>query len=161
MFDNRLQFIYSLILPRPPFEIPPSHHDPIRCITNPRRHTLNPSKISWDSAQDYGADQTLTLPTSPHTPEKIARQRRNSVADTPASIVSKKSRRATACCCSCHCPYTTPKHSVNSELNVIHAAPPSPLVRCMLNDNIWPALTCQRTHPFHLVPKVMTYLDPH
>ncbi|KAK0446172.1 hypothetical protein EV421DRAFT_255830 [Armillaria borealis] len=129
MFDNRLQFIYSLILPRPPFEIPPSHHDPIRCITNPRRHTLStyPSKISRDSAQDYGADQTLTRPTSPHTPAKMVRQRRNSVADTPASIVSKKSRRATACCCSCHCPYTTPKHSVNSELNVIHAAPPSPL----------------------------------
>ncbi|SJL09925.1 uncharacterized protein ARMOST_13306 [Armillaria ostoyae] len=110
-----------------PFEIPPSQHDPIRCITNPRRHTLNPSKISWDSAQDYGADQTLTRPTSPHTPAKMVRQRRNSIADTPALIVSKKLRRATACCCSCHCPYTTPKHSVNSELNVIHAAPPSPL----------------------------------
>ncbi|PBL03309.1 hypothetical protein ARMGADRAFT_11450 [Armillaria gallica] len=129
MFDNRLQFIYSLILPRPPFEIPPSHHDPIRCITNPRRHTLStyPSKISWDFAQDYGADQTLTRPTSPHTPAKMARQRRNSAADTPASIVSKKSRRATTCCCSCHCPYTAPKYSVGSELNVIHAASPSPL----------------------------------
>ncbi|KAK0205040.1 hypothetical protein DFS33DRAFT_726338 [Desarmillaria ectypa] len=126
MFDARLQFLYSLILPRPPFEIPPSHHDPIRCIRNPRGHTLStyPSKISWDSAQDYGADQTLTRLTSPHTSAKMVRQRQNSATDTPGSIVSKKSRRATTCCCSCHCPYITPKRSLDSELNMIHAAPP-------------------------------------
>ncbi|KAK0223502.1 hypothetical protein IW262DRAFT_1367342 [Armillaria fumosa] len=129
MFDNRLQFLYSLILPRPPFEIPPSHHDPIRCVTNPRRHTLStyPSEISWDPAQNYGVDQTFTRPASPHTPAKLTRQRRNSAADTRASIVSKKSRRAATCCCSCHCPYTTPRRSADSGLNVIHAAPPSPL----------------------------------
>ncbi|KAK0469506.1 uncharacterized protein EV420DRAFT_37983 [Desarmillaria tabescens] len=142
MLGARLQFLYSLILPRPPFEIPPSHHDPIRHIRNSRRHTLSthPSKISWDSAQDYDAGQTLTRPTSPYTPAKIARHRRNSATDTPRSTVSKKSRRATTCCCSCHCPYTTPKCSVDSELNMIQAAPTLDLPYVEDNDIFGPTL---------------------